>query len=171
LSAVPDITAATSHSVSLAPAKARTDSPAHESLGFGDLLDAINPLQHIPIIGTLYRAITGDKMSPIAEIAGGALFGGIVGAVTSLADVVFTQATGKRFGEGAGDRVLAWLGIGNSGSGTQIADAKPSSGSTLANTEFSPAADPAIAARIAIAYKNAIALTEPAPSPALYLSY
>ena len=27
---------------------------------FHHLLDVINPLQHLPLVGTLYRAITGD---------------------------------------------------------------------------------------------------------------
>ena len=33
-----------------------------DGFGFDDVLDAINPLQHIPIVSTIYRAITGDKI-------------------------------------------------------------------------------------------------------------
>ena len=29
--------------------------------GFGDLIQAINPLQHIPVVGTLYRAVKPAK--------------------------------------------------------------------------------------------------------------
>ena len=64
---------------------------------FGHLLDVINPLQHLPIIGTIYRAITGDKMCPIEKIAGDTLYGGLWGAVSSIADVAFESITGKSF--------------------------------------------------------------------------
>ena len=55
-----------------------------DGLGFADLLDVINPLQHIPVIANLYRAITGDQISPPARMAGGTLFGGPIGFVSSL---------------------------------------------------------------------------------------
>ena len=43
-----------------------------DGLTFGDVLDVINPLQHIPVVSTIYRAITGDEISPGARVAGGA---------------------------------------------------------------------------------------------------
>jgi hypothetical protein len=64
---------------------------------FGHLLDVVNPLQHLPIIGTIYRAITGDKMGPIEKIAGDTLYGGMWGAIASIADVAFESITGKSF--------------------------------------------------------------------------
>src|ERR1700709_1479987 len=64
---------------------------------FHHLLEVINPLQHLPIIGTIYRAITGDKMSPVERIMGDTLYGGMWGAITSVADVAFEGLTGKRF--------------------------------------------------------------------------
>ncbi|MDP6473864.1 MAG: hypothetical protein QF894_03030 [Alphaproteobacteria bacterium] len=33
-----------------------------DGFGFDDFLDLINPLQHIPIISTIYREITGDTI-------------------------------------------------------------------------------------------------------------
>jgi hypothetical protein len=51
---------------------------------FGDLIDIVNPLQHIPIINSIYRKITGDTIAPAMEIAGGALFGGPLGAAISF---------------------------------------------------------------------------------------
>ncbi len=60
-----------------------------DGLTFGDVLDLINPLQHIPVIGALYRKITGDVIDPAIRIAGGALFGGPIGAaVASVAVAV-----------------------------------------------------------------------------------
>ena len=80
---------------------------AHASSGldfsFHDLLDILNPLQHLPVIGTLYRAITGEHIGTFEKVAGDALYGGLWGAVSSVADVAFEAVTGKDFG----DTVLA----------------------------------------------------------------
>lgn len=62
------------------------------------VLDVVNPLQHLPVVGTLYRAITGDKIGTVEKIAGDTLYGGLWGAVGSVADVAFEAATGKDFG-------------------------------------------------------------------------
>lgn len=62
---------------------------------FGALMDMINPLQHIPVVSTMYREATGDTISGGAEIIGGGLFGGIPGAISSLFNVGVEAATGK----------------------------------------------------------------------------
>ncbi len=64
----------------------------------GAILDIINPLQHIPVISTIYRHITGDEISPMARVAGDALYGGPIGAAVGLADVAVESATGKDIG-------------------------------------------------------------------------
>lgn len=75
-----------------------TDTGAKEEEGFFDhLLDVVNPLQHIPIIGTIYRALTGDKIGSVEKIMGGTLYGGMWGAISSIADVAFKGITGKSF--------------------------------------------------------------------------
>ncbi len=51
-----------------------------DGFSFGDLIDIINPLHHIPVLGTLYRKITSDEIDPASRVAGGALFGGPLGA-------------------------------------------------------------------------------------------
>jgi hypothetical protein len=61
---------------------------------FADLLDVINPLQHIPGLSGLYRQLSGDEISSGARVAGGALFGGPIGLVASLANLIFEQETG-----------------------------------------------------------------------------
>ena len=81
-----------------AGAKGTDKDTGKDGEGFFDhLLDVINPLQHLPIIGTIYRAITGDKMGSIEKIAGDTLYGGMWGAITSIADVAFEGITGKSF--------------------------------------------------------------------------
>jgi hypothetical protein len=77
------------------------EAPAETSSGHGffhDLLDVINPLQHIPVIATIYRAITGEHIGTLEKIAGDTLYGGLWGAVSSVADTAFEAVTGKDFG-------------------------------------------------------------------------
>jgi hypothetical protein len=70
-----------------------------DSWSFLDLIDIINPLQHIPIVGQIYRAVTGDDMKAATTIAGGMLFGGAIGGALAMADVALEAATGKDTGE------------------------------------------------------------------------
>ncbi len=51
-----------------------------DGFNFKDIVDLINPLHHIPIVGSIYRAISNDKIAPAIKLAGGALFGGPAGA-------------------------------------------------------------------------------------------
>jgi hypothetical protein len=77
------------------------DSDWHVS--FGDLLDVVNPLQHLPVVGTVYRALTHDQIKTPEKIAGDTLYGGVWGLAGSVADVAFEKLTGHNFG----DTVLA----------------------------------------------------------------
>lgn len=65
---------------------------------FGTLIDIVNPLQHIPVISTLYREATGDTLSSIANIVGGGLFGGPLGIAASMANEVVSAETGTDIG-------------------------------------------------------------------------
>jgi hypothetical protein len=73
------------------------------NFSFHNILSIVNPLQHLPVIGTLYRAITGDSIGTPEKIAGDTLYGGLWGAVASVADSAFEAVTGKD----VGDTVLA----------------------------------------------------------------
>ena len=88
-----------------------------DGLTFGDLIDTLNPLEHIPIVSTLYDAITGSKPSTAAKLAGGALLGGPVGFFASLAGVVFESATGSSVEETA----IAMITGGGKEAPTQLA--------------------------------------------------
>jgi hypothetical protein len=61
---------------------------------FFDFLDIINPLQHIPVISTIYRSITGDQIDPGSRIAGATLFGGPLGGALASMDVAIKHKTG-----------------------------------------------------------------------------
>ncbi|MFT5133298.1 MAG: hypothetical protein ACI9SC_001768, partial [Gammaproteobacteria bacterium] len=56
-----------------------------------DLIDIINPLQHIPILSNVYRKISGDTIDPAARVAGGALFGGPIGAALGVVGLAFEK--------------------------------------------------------------------------------
>ena len=58
------------------------------SLGLKDVLDVINPLQHIPIVSTIYRSVTGDTMNDVPKFLGSALFNGPVGLVAALGTTI-----------------------------------------------------------------------------------
>ncbi len=62
------------------------------SFGFADIVDMINPLQHIPIVSGLYQSATGDTIGSIATIVGGAIFGGPLGALISAGMVAYKAA-------------------------------------------------------------------------------
>ena len=109
-------------------------------LGFLDLLDVVNPLQHLPVVGTIYRALTGDTISDAARMAGGALYGGPLGVIGALANVVVEAESGKDIG----DNAMAWLGTGpEAGAGD--------AGSALAAKQPATAAEPVNAAPVTIA--------------------
>lgn len=77
-----------------------------EEFGFGDLFDIINPLHHIPLVGTAYRELTGDQIKPIGKIIGGSVFGGGVGAASGLVNVVIEAETGNDIAGNAARMVM-----------------------------------------------------------------
>jgi hypothetical protein len=85
--------------------QALTDLFGKDGFSFRDALDIINPLHHLPVVGTLYRALTGDELAPGSRILGGTLFGGIGGFVTALANALVENETGSDIG----DKVLAFF--------------------------------------------------------------
>ncbi len=66
-----------------------------DGFGFFDLLDMVNPLQHIPLVNIAYRAITGDEIKPISQIIGGGVFGGALGVAGGLVNAVIKEETGE----------------------------------------------------------------------------
>lgn len=80
-----------------------------QEMSFWDVLDIVNPLQHIPLVNSIYRAVTGDEIKPAMQIGGGILFGGVIGGVAAIANAALQEATGKDLG----GHVLATLGFGD----------------------------------------------------------
>ena len=93
---------------------------------FSDVLDVINPLQHIPGVGMLYRSLTGDELGNGARVVGGGLFGGVFGLAGAAIDAVVDAVSG----EDTGAHVMAFLEDSFNGAptddGTAVVDAAPS---------------------------------------------
>jgi hypothetical protein len=94
-----------------APAAAATGSDQ-----FHTLLSELNPLQYLPVVGTLYRSITGDTipqgMREFGSFIASGLTGGPVGLATNMALLVIEKATGID-PEAIGQNLLADIGIGH----------------------------------------------------------
>ena len=71
----------------------------NSKMGFGDFVDIINPLQHLPIIATIYRNRTGDTLGFASRVIGGALWGRIGGFATGAINGVVDWITGKDIGD------------------------------------------------------------------------
>jgi hypothetical protein len=116
---------------------------SHGSFGFKDLLDIVNPLQHLPVIGSIYRYLTGDEPSGGARIVGDAIYGGPIGFGVGVVSTMLTDGDGRDLGE----RVLASVfgQRGDSASPTAVAQA-PASPPPVAQTQT---AQPAVATALA----------------------
>jgi hypothetical protein len=94
---------------------------------FDNLLDVVNPLEHLPVISTIYSNLTGDKPNDFTQVAGDTLYGGPLGFVSSIGNLVFKDATGKS----VGDTVWGWITNKSTDTKTASADVrhnqKPSS--------------------------------------------
>jgi hypothetical protein len=53
------------------------------TMSFGDFLDMVNPLQHIPVLSSIYRDATGDTINPVSRIAGDTMYAGIMGVASA----------------------------------------------------------------------------------------
>jgi len=100
--------------------KASDGTSGDLDFSFDDLIDIVNPLQHLPVVGTIYRAITHDTIKTPEKIAGDTLYGGLWGFVSSVADTAFQAITGKNFG----DTVLALFTGGSDQKPTAVAATK-----------------------------------------------
>lgn len=132
---------------------------------FHDLLDAINPLQHLPVISSVYRWITGDTIGNIPRIVGDALYGGIPGFASGLFGVLLKEETGKDVGE----HVVATLfGDSNSSASPPAQSAQQPELSTAqaAALTHAPLETTALAPLSAAAAASAPAVTPATAAPA-----
>jgi len=104
---------------------ASTDAD-HKSF-WDNLWDTVNPLEHFPVVSTIYDKITHNHVGDLEKVAGDTLYGGPMGLASSLANVAFEHITGKSFG----DMVMGWVtGDDDSKSNTAMADASKTTAPT-----------------------------------------
>ena len=107
------------------------DVPEYD-LSWGDVLDVINPLQHIPIVSSFYRTLTGDTISGSARVLGSTLYGGPIGMIAGAANAIMAEVNGADLG----DTLVAGL------LGEELPDAAIEGGTLLAEAEAPPDAAP-----------------------------
>jgi hypothetical protein len=108
--------AAVAPSASATPTTAAAPAAKGHAFNFHELLSELNPLQYIPVVGTIYRSVTGDTIPQAALTIGSlvvsGLAGGPVGLAIGAASVGLEQVTGIN-PETIGHNLLASIGIGN----------------------------------------------------------
>ncbi|WP_303976066.1 hypothetical protein [Dongia mobilis] len=77
--------------------------------GWDDFVDIINPLQHIPVVAQIYRAVTGDQAYGLSTFIGAAPFGPL-SLASAVVDTVIRSQTGRDAGT---DMAAMILGIDN----------------------------------------------------------
>jgi hypothetical protein len=92
--------------IAAAPVAAAVPQPAATSGRLFEFHMAdLNPLQYLPIVGTIYRAITGEHIDPAWRLGGaiitGALIAGPVGIVTSLLGIGLEELFHRVVGDAA----------------------------------------------------------------------
>ncbi len=117
-----DVAAVTSAPIPATPAStpapmARTAWHNASGFSFHDILDIINPLQHLPVIASVYRWLTGDRPGAVAQVAGDALYGGPIGAAVGFVSTALEDNSGRDVGE----RVLTAVFGGHDKNATAVA--------------------------------------------------
>jgi hypothetical protein len=96
------------------PSPASAGASDHRGASFHDVLSALNPLQYVPVVGSIYRALTGDIPPEPARIIGSFLASGLAGGPIGLAINAAVTAAEKITGidpDHIAHTVLAGAGI------------------------------------------------------------
>ena len=98
-------------------------------MSFSDVLDAVNPLQHIPVVSSVYRAVTNQPINPVSRITGDILYGGVfglgsalLGTVGSVGDSIMISQTGRSM---SGQAMAAVFGTDSAPTTTPDKDTSP----------------------------------------------
>ncbi|MCC2604906.1 hypothetical protein [Planctobacterium marinum] len=72
-----------------------------DGAGIEDVFEAVNPLNHIPIVSDIYKGTTPTDISAASAIAGGFIAGGPMGAAYAAIDTATESVTGDSITENA----------------------------------------------------------------------
>lgn len=155
----------------------RTATHAGEAtdFDFGDFLDMINPLQHIPGVSAIYRAVTGEEIHPVSRVTGDLMYGAAMGGATlmisaigAIADTLIQTQTGQSIGGNA----VSWLfGPDGEEPATQLAEADKPEAALAALAPLPPDVTPREETKTLVAAAEPVtaapsASTSPAVPPA-----
>jgi hypothetical protein len=76
-------------------ASVQATATADHRFSFHDFLSAINPLQYLPVVGTIYRAVTGDVIPEALRDLGSMLVSGLLGGPIGLGMTIGTLVAEK----------------------------------------------------------------------------
>ncbi len=146
------------------PKQAEFWSPGKDA-SFDEVLNSINPLHHIPVVSTIYRAVSGDTIGFGPRLIGAAIIGGPLGLIIAGITAFIEEMSGGTISEHAvalfegltgddepapADVIAAIPGHarGDAGDGTRISAATEMDASALgdAPTVQSPITETPIAA-------------------------
>jgi hypothetical protein len=89
----------TTASIEFPPAAAGpATAPGQPDSGFHDILSALNPLQYVPVVGNIVRALTGDAPPEPVRIAGSLAFSALTGGPLGVALYAAVTAAEKLTG-------------------------------------------------------------------------
>lgn len=132
--------AAARPSVAPPPLRDGEQVPMPAEVTFGEFLAALNPLHHIPVVGWIYRQVTGETIQPVFRVLGGLLTGGPIGAIASAVSALAEELIG------GGDKAVAAAPAAGPTTtaavqaGTAAARAPTAAGATAAPAAASPVA-------------------------------
>lgn len=145
-----------------APATAQDDGPS-----FRDVLSALNPLQYLPVVGTIYRAVTGDVVAEPLRVAGSmiasGLMGGPIGVAISAASNLFQHVAGLDL-DAIAHGMLASIGL--AGDDAQVATTPTTTPLAVARFDPPTLAGSATAAEAGLAILQAQPAEMPLPDAA-----
>lgn len=99
-----------------------------DGFSFSDVLDIVNPLQHIPFVSTFYREATGDTLAAAPRVMGSTLFFGPIGLAGALANVFVEESTGMDIGQ----HMAGWVDPAQDTENAAAEPARTASGETPA---------------------------------------
>jgi len=130
-----------------------------EGITFDDVIDILNPLQHIPIVSSIYRMATEDDIGVGARVLGGTLFGGPLGLIGAGLTAIFEEISG----DSVETHVASlWNSLtGDDEATSQVAAAVPDKAAIPAKSSDKQALAPAVTPRIEDDYAAAAAMPAP----------
>lgn len=121
-------------------AAVRATSADSHGFSFHEFLSAINPLQYLPVVGTIYRAVTGDVIPEALREGGSLLISGLLGGPIGLIATIATTLAEKI--TGIDPEKIAAAELGPTPAKSPVADPPPTLIGKVASTPVQPPPSP-----------------------------